>query len=522
MRKSLIAALAAMAALIVAVVVAVSGAIPLKSDGQAVASAPTRAENTLNTAVVGMANAPGAEYTGDINTGDLRIGVKDFEVTAAGDAHGLVNLNGQVAEVMQISGSTYVKAGGGFWDSVNDRNAQADRSVRKESTGAAGRWALAPEGLFGMDLGKTLRPATFAMTALDTDGRLPAEGQTRPASQSDQGPDRRGESTVDPTGLEPGPVEDDGQTIRAGENPIRVNADGSIYGIAGPVRNAASEQPTTTKLLVTLMSNDGVQKFYSTVQGLGNELSKVPAPAINIPKPSGSFTNCTNTYCLLVYNFTNTMPGADRGTVRIQQTSNATVNGVPVGTCTRVIEMPMNGNGKSECPFVFANPGNVTIHYNAQSQFQITAQAEKDVQIIIESAEKGKAIATTDRPGQWTPSVFRLDPNARKFNQKVTGTPSGFSYVVGGFPFDGREPDGTLVMSAAPGYAEHVGRGGTFDQSWPGTGQMVKQATDAARAANGAPLRWVFAEGAAASAARKLLADNNITGVEVVSIPPAG
>ncbi|MYR07574.1 hypothetical protein GTV32_15235 [Gordonia sp. SID5947] len=514
MRKAQIAAGAMVAVLVVVIVVTVSGVVPRSTTGEAVSDAPTRAQKELDHATTAMADAPAASYSGEIVAGGQSMQVQDLTVTAAGDVHGTVTLDGQPAEVLMIAGGTYLKAGAAFWDA---HSAGADRSVRHDSSGAAGNWALVPPDFLGIDLGATLRPASFGLGSQDQDQRIFESDNTTPVPEADQTPDRRVRSTSDPQGLRAGPVESDGQTLVAGDNPVRVNADGSIWGIAGPVRTAPTDRPTTTKLKVTLLTDDEVKSFYSTIQGFSDPLSRVAAPQVDVPKPSGNLDACTNTFCVLEYQFTNSMPGADRGTVTIQQTSSLTVNGAPAGSCARTVTMPMNGAGQSTCTFRFPDPRTRTINYHADSNFDISATAEKDVRVIVESAEKGRDIATA-QPGHWYPGGYKADPVARRFNQQIAGVPSGFGYLVGDVPFDGRDADGTLLMTAAPGYDDHV-RGGSFDPSWAGTQQVAEQAKKAKAAAGDQPVRWVFAEQNSANAMSKLLADNQISGIDVATVP---
>ena len=521
MRKGLIAIGALVAALIVMVLVIVL--VPRSTSGHAAPTAAVETQNRLNNALLPMADAPGVRYDGEVVVGGTSIPVKELEVTAAGDVHGKVALNNQPAEILQIAGSTYVKAPAAFWDA---RNADNQGEVKHQSSAAADTWSLVAPDFFGIDFGSALRPSTFALASLDENERLASstgqssQAQTTPADQ--QAPDERKKSDQDPTGLKLSAPESDGQTVQAGDNLFRLNPDGSIFGVAGTVPNQPLDRPTTNKLKVTLLTNSEVISFYSTVQGFGDVLSKVPAPEVNVPKPSGNLATCSNTFCILEYTFTNSMPGADRGTVTVQQTSTLTVNGASAGTCTRTIVMQMNGNGNSSCPFTFPAPGSGVqqINYHAESDFEISATAEKDVQVIVQAAEKGRDISTK-QPGHWYPGGYKATPAARGYNQQISGVPSGFVYMVGDVPFDGREPDGTLLMTAAPGYDNHVLPNGQFDPSWAGTGELLDQAKKAKSAAGDQPLRWVFSESKSADAMQKLLADNQISGVQVVTVPAA-
>ncbi|GAB92204.1 hypothetical protein GORHZ_168_00010, partial [Gordonia rhizosphera NBRC 16068] len=113
-------------------------------------------------------------------------------------------------------------------------------------------------------------------------------------------------------------------------------------------------------------------------------------------------------------------------------------------------------------------------------------------------------------------------PAARSYHQQITGVPSGFAFVVDDFGFDGRDADGALLMTGGPGYDAHVLRDGTFDPAWAGTAQLTEQVRQASAAAADQPVRWVFAERAAAEAMSKLLAANRISGIDVVTVPAAG
>jgi hypothetical protein len=119
-------------------------------------------------------------------------------------------------------------------------------------------------------------------------------------------------------------------------------------------------------------------------------------------------------------------------------------------------------------------------------------------------------------PGQWRKVNEAMSPRARAYQQQITGR-SGEAYFVGGVKFDGIA-DGVLLDAKGPGYSNFV-KDGKFRSWFNGQKRLLKQARDQLQAACGRPIRWDVAEADAATAIRRLLADNNIVGIDVVHTP---
>lgn len=270
------------------------------------------------------------------------------------------------------------------------------------------------------------------------------------------------------------------------------------------------------------MTNSEVLTFYSTVQGLTDPLQRVPMPGVDVPKPVGNLVDCGPGCSSITYTFRNTATGgADRGTVTVVQTSNFSVAGAPAGSCERTIQMTLGGTGTSTCLFTYAPPQG-RYRVRVESDFEVSSQVEKDVKVMIEALDRNKRIATGPRPGQWYPKPFKINAPNRGYDRQITGNSSPFAYAVGGYPFDGIESDGTLLVTAGPGYDAHLLPGDVFDPAWAGTTQLAENAQAQRKAAGQAPIRWVFAEARSAAAARKLIAERKVEGIEVVVIPAAG
>lgn len=510
MRRIFIGTTVALSAIALGVsVLFAAGVVTLPTDGAAYAAAPHRAQVRLDAATTAFTAAPGATYSGIVGSESAEL--NDFQVTATGDAHGSVVIREIPIEVLRVDGTTYVKGGSAFWKIAVGSD---DPSVPSYDTAPlVDQWAAIADDLLGFSV-TDLVPRNLGLALHDGADRVPQHPGDASGPASDT-PDARG-TVVDL----PVDIEKSGDVVRAGDVATKIGPTGIPIGVLGRVANDA---PTTSRLKVTVMTNAEVLTFYSTVQGLTDPLTRAPLPGVDVPKPIGALTDCGPACSTLTYSFTNSATGgADRGSVTVQQTTNFTVGGASVGSCSRTVVMALNRTGSSTCLITFLPPSGVRRYVvQAKSDFAISAYVEKDVKVIIESLDRGKRIATGKQPGQWYPQPYKINSANRAYDRQITGNTSGFAYVVGGYPFDGIQPDGTLLMTAGPGYDEHV-RAGVFDPAWAGTSQLVANARAQKTAAGTAPVRWVFAEENAAAAARKLLTDNKIEGIEVVVVGARG
>ncbi len=91
----------------------------------------------------------------------------------------------------------------------------------------------------------------------------------------------------------------------------------------------------------------------------------------------------------------------------------------------------------------------------------------------------------------------------------MTGLLPGVEYTVGGVAFDGFE-GGVLLEAKGPGYAALLDPRATWSDAMDG---LLDQAGRQLAAAGGTPIRWVFAEEAAANATRAAFEANGIGGI---------
>ncbi|MCW5766985.1 MAG: hypothetical protein KIT68_13530, partial [Phycisphaeraceae bacterium] len=119
--------------------------------------------------------------------------------------------------------------------------------------------------------------------------------------------------------------------------------------------------------------------------------------------------------------------------------------------------------------------------------------------------------------GKWVKANESMSDRARSYQSQVAGR-SGEAFEIGGVRFDGLS-NGILVEAKGPGYADKL-ENGVFARWFDGGDELVSQARRQVRAADGTPIVWHVAEAEAASAFRVLFAKNNITGIQVIHVPP--
>lgn len=122
-------------------------------------------------------------------------------------------------------------------------------------------------------------------------------------------------------------------------------------------------------------------------------------------------------------------------------------------------------------------------------------------------------------PGSWgivRESLRHGDRNA-EYQFRVTGVPLGIGYWVDGIKFDGYRNG--VLLDAKGYYKQFLNADGTFKTFFAGAFEFVKQAQRQLRVARATPVRWIFHEAEAATATRKLFADEGIVGIDIVVVP---
>ncbi len=127
-------------------------------------------------------------------------------------------------------------------------------------------------------------------------------------------------------------------------------------------------------------------------------------------------------------------------------------------------------------------------------------------------------------PGKWDSANESMSSRAAKYQQQITGCPTGIVYRVGDVKFDGF--DGTSLLDAkGPGYAKFVqldpetGAAG-FKSWWKGADGLVDEANRQIGVAGGWPIVWHIAEALAYTAINNLFKAEGISGIKLCLTPP--
>ncbi|MGO3328317.1 hypothetical protein [Gordonia sp. (in: high G+C Gram-positive bacteria)] len=522
MRKNLLAAGGVAAAVIVVLAVTLSGVLTPSKDGTAVPDEEMLALQGLVKASTSLADAPAVKYNGTITStledGSVRLKVSDLTVTTAGDVHGNVSQDGHgKAEWLQIAGKTFAKGDKEFWRERTGKKQPA--GVFTEAT-PTGRWVAIDQAALGIDLRDALRPARLGAVLRQQDTSLGStEVKGTPLTRGGETPDRRVNDSVDPVGVSEVDVEDaDGgiegeRRYQANAMTVGVASDGTAAALRGPLGRGYGGDLAKVEADLTVAPLDvaAMREFYSSAKSQVQN-GKIGSREIVVADPDGGL-DCGGARCVVTYNLANTAPGLDRGTVAIALTASMTSNGRDIGKCDATGSMPVNGRGRVSCSVPFSRNADV----NSSSRMNLTVNGELDPALLDATTQTGISVSASSQG--WVMTAPKATEEARRYNRQTALVASGYVYKVGDFSFDGREKDGTMLLTHGPGYDAHIGADGALDQSWPGTQQILAQARDARTAAGDKPVRMVFAEARTADAVRGLLATNNVQNVEVVAVP---
>ncbi|WP_224370340.1 Tox-REase-5 domain-containing protein [Hyalangium versicolor] len=142
-----------------------------------------------------------------------------------------------------------------------------------------------------------------------------------------------------------------------------------------------------------------------------------------------------------------------------------------------------------------------------------------------DSASQGQS--APQGPGDWGPSRESMSKRAARYQEQISGHPASEAYWIGGkdlksggVKLDGFKDD-VLLEAKGPGYANKFADN-LKPKKWfapSGARQLIEQANRQLKAARGIPIRWHVAEKKAADAIRELLANAEVTGIEVVHTP---
>ncbi|WP_026917885.1 hypothetical protein [Gordonia shandongensis] len=518
MRKSSVVSACSIVLTVGLVVAALLGVFTHRTDGTAVPNEATRAGQLLGGAAAALADAPAVTYSGAIRGGNgLSMQLHDVTVSSTGDAAGRIGTRDGQAEIRLLGDLLLVKAGEKFW---KERVPGQQLGVQVKNK-TADAWTLAPIDVFGADLRLLLRPSRMG-AALEgrqaRTGDAEISGTVADPRWSDT-PDVRVHTGRDPVGVtryDEADEFDGSSRIEAGEVTTTLDDEDRPVGVSAPIETIDSDgRMPQASLSIDLL--DSADTVYSKIEKTIASTESLPVASVRIDVGDGDL-DCTFASCVMKYDVRNTAVGAVSGEVRITLTTKLTVNNVPGRSCTASAVGPFNGSTPVSCTIPVNESGNRDVAFNSSSQFLVTAMGRLDTDAL--RTESTRARTLTESAAGWRAAGVKKHPTARAYHRAIVGGASSLVYDVGGFAFDGREPDGTLLIVASAGYDAHVTPSGDLDPAWPGTAKVVELARAARSAAGSSPIRMVFAEQRAADATARKLAAEGVENIEVVAVAP--
>jgi hypothetical protein len=502
---------------LIAVVVAIF-VLPRSIDGSASAPPPILAEKDLSAMAGGLASQPGAKYTGSVSSNRDKINLTEVVVSAAGDLSGTIKVGGESAEIIGVAGQTYAKGSAGFW------KGQLTDTPKVNYEAVATGWAKLDPSTFP-DLGRMLAPANLA-------GALAGDNEFRDMHTKGSATGLVGtpDSRFLPAGLPAMVAEENDVVAVGGALRITPSGDAGVSAVSGPIstvdgstgeRTTGGDTTVDVDLQVQDVGPTEVGRLYSTIGEQAATLAHVPAPYLRPDFDASGFrltvSPCSPPVCEYIVSYVAATPGAGAGSITVVGEMTLTLNGRPIGgTCAHTVTVALNGRTETRCPFTVPNEdgtlkGDVT--------YVFTTFVDQDWAVLERTLTANRQAATAESAGTWVRAGFKGDARARDYNTQITGVPSTFTYDVDGYAFDGRAPDGTLLMTFATGYAEYIDPDGLLSDDWDGTELLLDNAEEQLEAAGSSPVRWVFAEPDAADAAAETLRAHGIRDIDIVSVP---
>ncbi len=322
--------------LLVVVVVSVTGSgdDPAKTSGKTAAQAGQA-----------LGKASGLSYTGTYGGGPA-----NFSVTKAGTARGTYSAHSTQVSRVDIGGTTYLKAGSGFWTAEGETSTSAGK--------ADGKWAKAPANAVDLKL-SDLSPSALA-TILGGAGNDP----------------------------------DAQKTSLSGTSVIKMTVRETTYYIAKSghrlVRIEGTAGADSYALNVTTLEPSAMGQVFTQLRTDVQALAGAYDPAITmIPVGKIEFGSCTESGCTVHGKVMPSASGTSPGTIRVTMNARFWGSGATVSTCsgsgsgTPSQETTVSCRTSSSAwkKWYRSHKGRFTIH--ASSTFAATVNSSSDVSTLM-------------------------------------------------------------------------------------------------------------------------------------------
>jgi hypothetical protein len=259
----------------------------------------------------------------------------DLFTTASGEVTGTATLDGQQAQLADLSGRLYVDANQAFWSAIADLPSGSDSA-------AAGNWVTVPTDLLGVDPVTDLTPQAL--------GRNLGEWlstQDNRAFASVAGTQHDGVSVVQINAA----VQDDSRGMM-----LSAAAPHGIVYLKVPVSDASELSVDVTD------ASPSVATVYQTMSQQANVLQTAIDPNLDIQQGGQTWGSCGATSCAVNVTFTN----SSSVPTKVLVTGNWTGDNNPVGTC-QVITDPVAAGAGGTATCTVSTPEWAAFYHRAQT-----------------------------------------------------------------------------------------------------------------------------------------------------------
>ncbi len=317
----------------------------------------------------------------------------DLFTTASGEVTGTAVLDGQQAQLADLSGRLYVDASQAFWSSIADLPSGSDSA-------AAGNWVSVPTDLLGVDPVTDLTPQAL--------GRNLGEWSSTP--------DNRPFASVARTRY-------GGASVVRIDPPTPEGTRAMMVSAAAPHGIVHLTVPVTGSSDLSVDVSDASPNIATVYQTLGQQASVLQTaidPNLDIQQGGQSWGTCDASSCAVNVTFTNSSSVA----TKVLVTGNWTGDNNPIGTC-QVISDPVAAGAGGTATCTVSTPEWAAFYHHAQTvpgshpyelRWAAFALAEPpNQQAISTEATAASEAGASAKPGAGTDSsgggdsVYRID-----------------------------------------------------------------------------------------------------------------
>ncbi|MFF4189667.1 Tox-REase-5 domain-containing protein [Nonomuraea sp. NPDC001831] len=525
-------AVAALAAVAVALTVLISSLGRLPGLTRPVNTAGPAATTEVNSAISHLAGLPAAHYRGTLADRGQQLGL-DVKVTSKGSTAGTVTVSGQKIKIFTAGGSTYVKAGPGYWR-TNGATARLSKEYAK-------RWVKMSTGPAGFALSKLLAPPSLARL-LGLSGQV--DLSSGPVTKVNGVQARKVTAPIGAIYV----------TTTAPYQIVRIDSGASGGGPAPPtphitgtglsggalvVRPARWRDDFRLNITVSALTGAQARTFIDQLKQEAKALrGAIDSSVAFSAASSGRLSPCNNSGCTATITISNRVkldsPYLKVGAITADVIIDFQLDGRPVGSCRRQVSIPANGEAVVTCSVSYHAATNRSHSVRAQStgfaralvkaEIPATIKALEAEQQAIPSAGSDTDNIVTDArvlrtprvgttgggPGRWIKINYTKRRHWMRYQEQVTGVRISREYKVNGVKFDGYDGPRGVLLDAKLGYSKKLDEHGNLTKKQADKFKVQANRQIEAAKGTGKSIEWRFSNERVANAVREFFEEEGI------------